>query len=224
MLSGPATHGLPPRAQHANHRRVTASHRRRAYFSGRAIVCKKQLDQPAWFVALFSIRQVFACSWTRHKQTTIATMAKLVDKAKGFVADKVAKVEKPEAELSDVSLGHVGRDGATLASRIDVRNPYSHAIPVCEVSYSLKSAGREVASGTMPDPGSLVAGDTTRLDVPVKVPYDFLVSLARDAGTDWDIDYEMRVGLTVDLPIVGNLTLPLTKSGELKLPTLSSIF
>nr|CAB3475686.1 unnamed protein product [Digitaria exilis] len=148
-------------------------------------------------------------------------MAKLVDKAKGFVADKVAKVEKPEAELSDVSLGHVGRDGATLASRIDVRNPYSHAIPV---SYSLKSAGREVASGTMPDPGSLVAGDTTRLDVPVKVPYDFLVSLARDAGTDWDIDYEMRVGLTVDLPIVGNLTLPLTKSGELKLPTLSSIF
>lgn len=151
-------------------------------------------------------------------------MAKLVDKAKGFVADKVAKVEKPEAELSDVSLGHVGRDGATLASRIDVRNPYSHAIPVCEVSYSLKSGGREVASGRMPDPGSLAAGDTTRLDVPVKVPYDFLVSLAKDAGSDWDIDYEMRVGLTVDLPIVGNLTLPLTKLGELKLPTLSSIF
>ncbi|CAO2161647.1 unnamed protein product [Urochloa humidicola] len=152
-------------------------------------------------------------------------MAKLVDKAKGFVADKVAKVEKPEAELADVSVGHVGRDGATLASRIDVRNPYSHAIPpVCEISYSLRSAGREVASGTMPDPGSLTAGDTTRLDVPVKVPYDFLVSLVRDAGSDWDIDYEMRVGLTVDLPVVGNLTLPLTKSGELKLPTLSSIF
>ncbi|CAO2186271.1 unnamed protein product [Urochloa humidicola] len=151
-------------------------------------------------------------------------MAKLVEKAKGFVADKVAKVEKPEAELADVSVGHVGRDGATLASRIDVRNPYSHAIPVCEISYSLRSAGREVASGTMPDPGSLTAGDATRLDVPVKVPYDFLVSLVRDAGSDWDIDYEMRVGLTVDLPVVGNLTLPLTKSGELKLPTLSSIF
>ena len=77
-----------------------------------------------------------------------------------------------------------------------VRNPYSHTIPVCEISYSLKSAGREVASGTMPDPGSLTAKDTTRLDVPVKVPYDFLVSLVKDAGRDWDIDYEMRVGLT----------------------------
>ncbi|CAO2038700.1 unnamed protein product [Urochloa humidicola] len=140
-------------------------------------------------------------------------MAKLVDKAKGFVADKVAKVEKSGVELADVSVGPVGRDGSILASRIDVRNPYSHAIPVCEISYSLRSAGRQVASGTMPDPGSLAAGDTTRLDVPVKVPYDFLVSLVRDAGRDWDIDYEMLIGLTVDLPVVGNLTLPLTKSG-----------
>ncbi|KAL6627157.1 hypothetical protein ACP70R_030883 [Stipagrostis hirtigluma subsp. patula] len=151
-------------------------------------------------------------------------MAQLVNKAKGFVAEKVAHVKKPEAELADLSVAHVGRDGATLAGRVDVRNPYSHAIPVCEVSYSLKSAGREVASGTVPDPGSLRAGDTTRLDVPVKVPYDFLVSLARDAGRDWDIDYEMRVGLTVDLPVLGTFTLPLTKSGELKLPTLSDVF
>nr|AWJ68124.1 late embryogenesis abundant [Cleistogenes songorica] len=151
-------------------------------------------------------------------------MAKLVDKAKGFVADKVAHVQKPEADLADLSVGHVGRDGATLAGRLDVRNPYSHSIPICEISYSLKSAGREVASGTVPDPGSLVASDTTRLDVPVKIPYDFLVSLVKDAGSDWDIDYEMRVGLTVDLPIIGNFTLPLTKTGELKLPTLSTIF
>ncbi|TVU02947.1 hypothetical protein EJB05_51539, partial [Eragrostis curvula] len=151
-------------------------------------------------------------------------MAKLVDKAKGFVADKVAHVQKPEADLADLSVGHVGRDGATLAGRLDVRNPYSHSIPICEISYSLKSAGREVASGTMPDPGSLKASDTTQLNVPVKIPYDFLVSLVKDAGRDWDIDYEMRVGLTVDLPIIGNFTLPLTKTGELKLPTLSSIF
>ncbi|KAK3163246.1 hypothetical protein QOZ80_1AG0001210 [Eleusine coracana subsp. coracana] len=111
-------------------------------------------------------------------------MAKLVDKAKGFVADKVAHVQKPEADLADLSVGHVGCDGATLAGRLDVRNPYSHSIPICEISYSLRSAGREVASVTMPDPGSLKASDTTSLDVPVKLPYDFLLSLAKDAGSD----------------------------------------
>ncbi|KAF7021893.1 hypothetical protein CFC21_034764 [Triticum aestivum] len=151
-------------------------------------------------------------------------MAQLMDKAKGFVAEKISGVQKPEADLSDLSVQHVGRDGATLSGRLDVRNPYSHTIPICEISYSLKSAGRDVASGTMPDPGSLVASDTTSLDIPVKVPYDFLMSLVKDAGKDWDLDYEMRVGLTVDLPIVGNFTLPLTKAGELKLPTLSDLF
>ena len=47
-------------------------------------------------------------------------MAQLADKAKGFVADKVAKIPKPEAELENMSMGHVGRDGASLAGRIDV--------------------------------------------------------------------------------------------------------
>ncbi|KQK03375.1 late embryogenesis abundant protein Lea14-A [Brachypodium distachyon] len=152
-------------------------------------------------------------------------MSQLMNKAKGFVAEKVERVQKPEADLSDLSVRHVGRDGATLSGRLDVRNPYIHSIPICEISYSLKSAGREVASGTVPDPGSLAGGGaTTSLDVPVKLPYDFLVSLVKDAGRDWDLDYEMRVGLTVDLPVVGSFTLPLTKAGELKLPTLSDIF
>jgi LEA14-like dessication related protein len=151
-------------------------------------------------------------------------MSQLMDKAKVFVAEKVAHVKKPEADLSDMAVKYVGRDGATLAGRLDVRNPYSHTIPICEISYSLKSAGKEVASGTMPDPGSLAGDDTTSLDIPVKVPYDFLVSLVKDAGRDWDLDYEMRVDLTVDLPVLGNFTLPLTKAGELKLPTLSDLF
>uniref|UniRef100_A0ACD5VEK2 Uncharacterized protein n=1 Tax=Avena sativa TaxID=4498 RepID=A0ACD5VEK2_AVESA len=151
-------------------------------------------------------------------------MSQMMDKAKGFLAEKVAGVKKPEADLTDMSVQHVGRDGATLSGRLDVRNPYSHTIPICEISYSLKLAGREVASGTMPDPGSLTGDDTTSLDLPVKVPYDFLLSLVKDAGRDWDLDYEMRVVLTVDLPVLGNFTLPLTKAGELKLPTLSDLF
>ncbi|KAG1335116.1 late embryogenesis abundant protein Lea14-A [Cocos nucifera] len=151
-------------------------------------------------------------------------MAQLVDKAKEFVADKIAHVRKPEASLTDVSIKHLNSDSATFVGQLAVDNPNGHAIPICEISYSLKSAGREIASGTMPDPGSIAARETTKLDIPLKVPYDFLMSIMKDVGRDWDIDYEMRVGLTVDLPIVGNLMLPVSKKGELKLPTLSDLF
>lgn len=83
---------------------------------------------------------------------------------------------------------------------------------------------REIASGTMADPGSLKASDTTILDVPVNVPYSILVSLARDIGADWDIDYELNLGLTIDLPVIGDITIPVSTKGEIKLPTLSDVF
>ena len=81
-----------------------------------------------------------------------------------------------------------------------------------------------IASGTIPDPGSLKASDTTLLEVPVKVAHSILVSLAKDVCADGDIDYELDLGLTIDLPIIGNFTIPLNTKGEVKLPTLSDMF
>ncbi|KAF3441164.1 hypothetical protein FNV43_RR15075 [Rhamnella rubrinervis] len=151
-------------------------------------------------------------------------MSQLLDKAKNFMAEKVANMEKPEASVTDVDFKRVGREGVEYLAKVSVSNPYSHSIPICEISYTLKSAGRVIASGTIPDPGSLKGNDTTLLEVPVKVPHSVLVSLARDIGADWDIDYELGLGLTIDLPVVGNFTIPLSTKGEIKLPTLSDMF
>ncbi|KAB2021675.1 hypothetical protein Goshw_024796 [Gossypium schwendimanii] len=151
-------------------------------------------------------------------------MAELLDKAKNFVADKVANMKKPEASITDVDLSHVGRDGIQYDAKVSVTNPYSAPIPICEISYTLKSAGRVIASGKVPDPGSLKASDSTMLDVAVKVPHSVLVSLIKDIGADWDIDYELEVGLTVDLPLFGDLTIPLSQKGEIKLPTFKDLF
>ncbi|URD71888.1 late embryogenesis abundant protein [Musa troglodytarum] len=150
-------------------------------------------------------------------------MSSLIDKAKEFVAEKIAQTPKPEASLASVSIRSFTRDSVLFHSEVAVLNPYSHSIPICQLSYALKSAGREVASGTMPDPGSLPASAETKLEVSVKVPYDFLISLMRDIGRDRDIDDEMQVGLTIDLPIIGDFTIPLSTKGEIKLPTLSDL-
>ncbi|XVF80142.1 hypothetical protein PTKIN_Ptkin15bG0046600 [Pterospermum kingtungense] len=151
-------------------------------------------------------------------------MANLVDKAKEFVVEKVANMKKPEATITGVDLKKVSRECMEYGAKVSVSNPYSTPLPICEISYTFKSAGREIASGTIPDPGSLKASDTTMLDVPVKVPYSILISLARDIGADWDIDYELQLGLTIDLPVIGDITIPLSQKGEIKLPTLRDMF
>ncbi|XP_022147435.1 desiccation protectant protein Lea14 homolog [Momordica charantia] len=151
-------------------------------------------------------------------------MAGLIDKAKEFVAEKVANMPKPEASVTDVDFKDLSRDSAEYLAKVTVSNPYSHSIPICEISYTLKSDGRVIVSGTVPDPGSLKASDSTLLEVGVKVPHSILLSLVKDIGRDWDIDYELDIGLTIDLPVVGNFTIPLSTKGEIKLPTISDFF
>ncbi|KAL3517221.1 hypothetical protein ACH5RR_024123 [Cinchona calisaya] len=148
----------------------------------------------------------------------------LVDKAKNYVAEKVANMPKPEASVTDVDLKGVSRECITYQADVSVKNPYSVAVPICEISYVLKSSGRVIASGNIPDPGSLKGNDTTLLDVALKVPHSVLLSLARDIGRDWDIDYELDIGLIINLPVIGNFTIPLSQKGEIKLPTFSDLF
>ncbi|KAJ3671036.1 hypothetical protein LUZ60_008462 [Juncus effusus] len=151
-------------------------------------------------------------------------MAGLMDKAKGFVTEKIAHMPKPEASLTTVSLKNLTRECITLHSEVAVSNPYSHRLPICDISFSLKSVDKVIASGQIPDPGWIAANDNTKLEIPMKVPYDFLISIMKDIGRDWDIDYILEVGLTVDLPVLGNFTIPLSSKGEFKLPTLKDLF
>ncbi|KAK4797126.1 hypothetical protein SAY86_029452 [Trapa natans] len=151
-------------------------------------------------------------------------MAGFLGKAKNFFAKKVASIPTPEATVDNVDLKHVSRQSIEYKADVSVKNPYGYSIPICEITYSLKSAGREIASGRIPDPGSLNGSDTTKLDVPVKVPYSILVSLVKDIGADWDLDYQLDLGLIIDLPVIGNFTIPVTSKGEIKLPTSSYLF
>ncbi|XP_013623404.1 PREDICTED: probable desiccation-related protein LEA14 [Brassica oleracea var. oleracea] len=151
-------------------------------------------------------------------------MASLLDKAKDFVADNLAGVPKPEGSVTDVDLKDVNRDSVEYLAKVSVTNPYGHAIPICEINFTIHSGGREIGKGKIPDPGSLKAKDMTVLDVPIVVPYSILFNLARDVGADWDIDYLLEIGLSIDLPVLGDFTIPVTSKGEIKLPTFKDYF
>ncbi|CAN4108333.1 unnamed protein product [Withania somnifera] len=148
----------------------------------------------------------------------------LLDKAKNYVSEKVANMEKPEATITDVDFKGIGVDGSSFHAKVAIKNHYSVPIPIMEIDYVLKSASRVIASGRIPDPGNIKANDSTMLDVPVKVPLSVLVSLVRDIGRDWDVDYTLELGLIIDLPVIGNITIPLSYSGEYKLPSLSDLW
>lgn len=81
-----------------------------------------------------------------------------------------------------------------------------------------------ILSGKMEKVGEVPGKETTVLEVPVRIEHTILLSLANDIAADWDVDYQLDLGLTIDLPLFGDLTIPLSWKGEIKLPTISSIF
>ncbi|CAK9192843.1 unnamed protein product [Sphagnum jensenii] len=151
-------------------------------------------------------------------------MATFMDQAKDFVADKIAHMEKPSADLTWVQIKDVSHKAVTLKSDVTVTNPYDHDLPVVEISYRLRSNNREITSGTVGDPGSVPANANTVMEVVSDVSPSFLFNLMKDIGADWDIDYDFDVGVKLNLPIIGSFTIPLHKKGCLKLPTLSDLF
>ena len=82
-----------------------------------------------------------------HASSTLSlnfsvAMAKLVEKAKKIVEEKVADVKKPEAWVTDMDLADFCSDAITYTAKVAVKNPYSSPIPICQISYSFKSKGR----------------------------------------------------------------------------------
>ncbi|XP_034709911.1 desiccation protectant protein Lea14 homolog [Vitis riparia] len=112
-------------------------------------------------------------------------MFQLLDRARRFLLEKMGNIiKKPEAKVVDVDIKDLSRDGATYIAKVSVSNPCITPIPIGEISYTLKSADRAVASGKMEDPGSLPGNEKTVLEVPVKVAHSILVSLVKDIGAD----------------------------------------
>ena len=65
-----------------------------------------------------------------------------MEKAKNLLAEKVANVKTPEASVTDVDFKRVSLDAVEYLAKVSVDNPYGHPLPICEISYTLKSAGR----------------------------------------------------------------------------------
>ena len=69
-------------------------------------------------------------------------MDHLIDMAKDFITETVMDIQKPEADVTDVSIKHADRNALSLESEVLVSNPYSHDLPICELSFRITTGGR----------------------------------------------------------------------------------
>ncbi|KAL5705408.1 hypothetical protein ACHQM5_023714 [Ranunculus cassubicifolius] len=147
-----------------------------------------------------------------------------LDKVKDFVHDVGEKIDevvgfgKPTADVSAFHILSIDLKTAELEVDILIKNPNPIPIPLVDINYLVESDGRKLISGLIPDAGTIHAHGSETIKIPLKLIYDDIKSTYKDINPGDVIPYTVRVELIVDLPVFGNITLPMEKTGEIPVP------
>lgn len=146
---------------------------------------------------------------------------------KGFLES----APKPSAEIRDVAFADLSLDSVKLNFEVDVKNPYPVPLPLTNIRYALatgesagadaeqKAGGTSLASGEVTDPGTIPAGGTKGVTVPVELRFADMLAAVKGLRPGKVIPYRANLDFSVQPPGVGSpLVLPLAHRGEVPIP------
>ncbi len=131
---------------------------------------------------------------------------------------KALDLSPPTAELTSASLADLSLDGVTVLMQVAVTNTYGVDLPLAGIDYGVDVLGRPVVSGEVPTSSTLAAGATQTISVPAKLDFMHLLDLVSGLSAGDVVPWTAQLGVRVDAPGLGPVTLPLQASGELPVP------
>eukprot|EP00250_Pteridium_aquilinum_P006410 c16346_g1_i1 orf=454-1395(-) len=138
-------------------------------------------------------------------------------KVKHFIKDSIG-FGKPTADISGIHLPSINLEKAEVVVDLLVSNPNPIPIPLVDITYLIESDGRKLVSGTIPDAGTIHAHGSETIKIPVVLVYQDIKDTYDDIHPGEVIPYRVKIELIVDVPVLGRLTLPLEKTGEIPIP------
>ncbi|CAI0540999.1 unnamed protein product [Linum tenue] len=145
-------------------------------------------------------------------------------KVKGFIQDIGEKIDdaigfgKPTADVTEIHFPCFNLDKADIVVDVLIKNPNPVPIPLIDINYLIESDGRKLLSGLIPDAGTIPAHGEETVKIPLTLIYDDIKSTYSDIEPGSIIPYRIKADLIVDVPVLGRLTLPLEKTGEIPVP------
>ena len=136
---------------------------------------------------------------------------------------KHAEMIKPTAKLTGTHLANINFEQADLVFDLAVENQNPVAINLAGLNYDLKIENQSLISGVTAQGLEIKPASTSTVQLPVTLKFE---DLAKLPGELWQKDrfaYKLDTKIVVDLPIIGNYAIPLSKSGELPVPKMPVI-
>lgn len=130
---------------------------------------------------------------------------------------------KPTAALKDVHFKNASFTKLDLVFDVDVKNPYSVPLPLLNMDYSLTGGEQRLLSGNAPITGSIPANETKTVSLPAQVSISDVLKFFSGARPGGTLPYNANLKMAVDAPGVGTIPVPISKSGEIKVPSIPGL-
>jgi LEA14-like dessication related protein len=130
---------------------------------------------------------------------------------------------QPTAAIVGIRLTDLSLSDVSLVFDIAVRNPYAVPLPLANVDYKLSTQATQFLEGQAPIQGTVPANGSKTISLPVKITFAGLMKVVQGLKPGVLLPYKGTLGLSVNVPKVGPLRMPLEKEGQVPIPAVPNV-
>ena len=153
----------------------------------------------------------------------LMTVAVLILNAGCQTVESVLALKKPKASLVGLGFGEITRTSADILFDVEIENPYSVTLPLTNMDYALSTNDKPLLSGKAKLASIIDAKSSKVITLPATISYLEIAKAFRNIRPGSQIPYEADLGLSADTPVFGTILLPLTRQGQLSVPTIPKL-
>ena len=132
-------------------------------------------------------------------------------------------VKKPEVDFVDAKLSKLSFDAADLLFDLRIRNPNSLGLKMAGFDYDLLINGNSFLRGKQERQLEIEARGESTVQIPLTLSYLDLYQAFQSLRDQDNSTYQINCGLSFDVPVLGVVNIPVSKSGELPLLKLPKV-
>jgi LEA14-like dessication related protein len=132
-------------------------------------------------------------------------------------------VKPPAITVTSARVEGMSFTGAELMFDVQVDNPNPVGLDILGYDYHVEISGHRIASGTSEDRRPVDGEDSVTWSVPVSVGFASLLSSVASLATEDETTFSFECAVRLDLPFVGEVSVPVSRIGALPLPKAPSV-
>jgi len=132
-------------------------------------------------------------------------------------------VQEPVLSLHSVEIAAINLNGAQLLCKVQVENPNGFDIPFPQTNWEIFINDNSFISGTVKNNHRIKGRDKTIVEVPINLEYAGIFNSFRSLMTSTQIGYKAALGLTFNIPVLGDKVWNFEHEGTIPVPQLPQV-